>query len=108
MTRLPSRTRWGGFVLGAGPDGIVHLQSVLPEVVAIGMDVLVDFIRGTPPLGGAHVDMNVTTRILHVDTPECSFTYCCEKPLQDDQGWFFLFKRVYVSSGYATWVETRQ
>lgn len=104
---LPKRTKYGGFVLSGDADGIVHLDSALPEVVAIGMEVLVDFIKGTPPLGGAHVDMNVTTRILHIDTPECIFTYECMRPETDSQGWYFLFRRIYVSAAYATWIATR-
>lgn len=104
---MTDRTRYGGFELGAGPDGIVHLKSRLPEVVAIGDDVLVDFIRGELP-GGPHATMNTTTRMLHIVTPECEFTYECLHPERDVHGWFFLFKRVYVSSAYPAWLETLQ
>lgn len=107
MSSLPKRLSYGSFTIGAGKDGVVHLQSELPDVVAIGMEPLVDFIRGNPPMGGPHVEMNVQTRILHFDTPECSFTYECLRPEQDSEGWFFLFKRVYVSSAYPQWLETR-
>lgn len=106
MTR-PARLKYATFTLRGDAQGIVHLDSELPEVVAIGMDVIVDFIRKTPPLGGEHAEMNTGTRLLHIDTPECSFTYECIRPEYDTEGWFFLFKRVYVSSAYAGWVATR-
>lgn len=105
---MARRERWGGFALSGDKDGIVHLDSELPEVVAIGHDVLVEFIRKTPPLGGEHADMNTTTKLLHVITPEAEFTYEFLRPEHDAHGWFFLFKRVYVSTAYAQWLETRQ
>lgn len=103
----PARLKYATFTLHGDAQGIVHLDSELPEVVAIGMDVIVDFIRQTPPLGGPHAEMNTQTRLLNIDTPECRFTYECIRPEYDTEGWFFLFKRVYVSSGYAAWVATR-
>lgn len=104
----PARTRYGTFTLGGAElgDGIVHLRSSLPEVVAIGMDALVEIMNGTPPLGGPHAEMNMHTKRLHVVTPECEFTYEHLRTEQDAEGWYFLFRLVYTSSAYAAWVRT--
>jgi hypothetical protein len=104
----PARLRYGTFDLGS-PEvgGVVHLRSDLPEVVAIGMDALVEIIRGEWPLGGPHAEMNMATKRLHVVTPECEFTYEHIRAEYDSAGWYFLFRLVYTSSTYQEFLAMR-
>lgn len=96
---MTDRNSYGTFSLGSPPnDPVVHLRSELPEIVAIGMDVIVDFIRETPPLGGPHAEMNLTTKRLHIVTPESEFTYEHVRPEHDMWGWYFVFKLVHSSN----------
>jgi hypothetical protein len=105
----PARTRYGTFTLGGAElgDGIVHLRSDLPEVVAIGHDALVEFMKQIPPLGGPHAEMNMTTKRLHVVTPEAEFTYEHIQPERDSEGWYFLFRLVWTSSTYQEFLAMR-
>lgn len=98
----PTRTRYGTFTLGGAElgDGVVHLRSDLPEVVAIGMDALVEFMKAVPPLGGPHAEWQAGLKRLHVVTPECEFTYEHLNTLQDSDGWYFLFRLVWTSDTY--------
>lgn len=97
-----ARLKYGTFTLGGAElgDGVVHLRSPLPEVVAIGMDALVEFIKGVPPLGGPHAEMSAVTKRLTVTTPEATFAYEHIRPERDSAGWYFLFKLVETSDGY--------
>jgi hypothetical protein len=107
----PERLRYGTFDLGSEtPGGIVHLRSALPEIVAIGHDALMEMRMGVWPLGGPHCDVQPPSEMgdaarLHVVTPECEFTYELVSTQRDSAGWYFLFRRVYVSTAYHTFAE---
>jgi hypothetical protein len=104
-----ARLKYGTFTLGGAElgDGVVHLRSDLPEVVAIGMDALVEFMRAIPPLGGPHAEWNMPAKRLHVVTPECQFTYEHLRTERDTAGWYFLFRLVYTSDGYQEFLASR-
>lgn len=107
----PRRLKYGTFALGTDSligEGVVHLRSELPEVVAIGMDALVEFMRGIPPMGGPHAEMNLDTKRLNIVTPEAEFTYEHIRPESDIQGWYFLFRLIYTSPNYQAFLATRQ
>lgn len=104
--RRPERLRYGTFDLGSEtPGGIVHLRSALPEIVAIGMDAMLEMIKGVWPLGGPHCEWNPQTLRLHIVTPECEFTYAHASTERDSAGCYFLFRRVYVSTAYHAFAE---
>ena len=110
MTARPERLRYGTFTLGSDTaDGVVHLRSQLPEVIAVGIDTALEFQHHTPPLGGQHATWvaGITEPAqLVVETPECAFTYQVIGIKADSAGWYFLMKRTYVSDAYHAWVET--
>lgn len=115
MAKLPERTRYGAFTLGSDtPQGLVHLRSELPEIVAIGTDAMLEMMNGVWPLGGPHCEVRVdplgvlngTSRI-HVTTPECEFTYEHVRTEHDSAGWYFLFKLVYTSDTYQEFLAMR-
>lgn len=98
------RRRYGTFNLGSNgtDDGVVHLRSRLPEVVAIGIDAWQEFrtgLSGPGRLGGPHAEITAKGR-LHVVTPEAEFTYQVFETCQDSNGWFFLARLVYTSDKY--------
>ena len=99
------RRRYGTFQLGNNGtgDGVVHLKSSLPEVVAIGIDAWQEFrtgISGPYLLGGPHAEITGKGR-LHVVTPEAEFTYQVFETCQDAAGWYFLARLTYTSDKYA-------
>lgn len=98
------RRRYGTFSIGGdgSDDGIVHLKSELPEVVAIGIDAWQEFrtgLSGPGALGGPHAEVTAKGR-LHIVTPECEFTYQVFETCQDSNGWYFLARLEYTSSKY--------
>lgn len=105
-----ARLRYGTFDLGS-PDvgGVVHLRSELPEVVAVGTDAMLEMIKGIWPLGGPHCEVAMDRRPprFHVVTPECEFTYEHLRTEKDTAGWYFLFRLVYTSDGYQTFLALR-
>lgn len=109
----PARMRYETFTLGGEEvgDGVVHLRSRLPEVIALGIDSAREFMNSTPPLGGPHATwVGVTAKgkpaQLVVETPECSFAYTVHDVKRDVAGWYFVMRRTYVSDTYHAWVET--
>lgn len=109
----PARMRYETFTLGGAEvgDGVVHLRSRLPEVIALGIDSAREFMNRTPPLGGPHATwVGVTAKgkpaQLVVETPECSFQYTVAGVKRDVAGWYFVMRRTYISDTYHAWVET--
>lgn len=107
----PARMRYETFTLGGEEvgDGVVHLRSRLPEVIALGIDSAREFMNSTPPLGGPHATWVATgtkPAQLVVETPECSFAYTFHDLKRDVAGWYFVMRRTYVSDTYHAWVET--
>jgi hypothetical protein len=99
------RRQYGTFQLGddGTGDGVIHLKSSLPEVVAIGIEAWQEFrtgISGPGRLGGPHADITAKGR-LHIVTPECGFTYQVFATCSDTDGWYFLARLEYTSSKYA-------
>ena len=96
-----ARLRYDTFQLRAAPDGVTHLDPVkLPEVVAIGMDPLVEMIKGVWPLGGPHCEVSQDKRHIHVTTPEAEFDYHFVRAEQDTAGWYFLFRLTHTDDTY--------
>lgn len=98
------RHRYGTFVLGEDGtgDGVMHLKSPLPEVIAIGIDAWQEFrtgLSGPGMLGGPHAEVTARGR-LHVVTPEAEFTYQVFETCQDSNGWYFLARLIYTSAAY--------
>jgi hypothetical protein len=110
----PARMRYETFTLGGEEvgDGVVHLRSRLPEVIALGIDSAREFMNSTPPLGGPHATWVIDAgggglpSTLVVETPECSFQYTVAGVKRDVAGWYFVMRRTYVSDTYHAWVET--
>lgn len=90
---LEDRTRYGTFTLEKR-DGIVHLVGALPELVAIGVEVWQAFRTGIG-MGGVHADI-VRRGVLVMVTPEAEFSYRVEATKQDEHGWYFVARLVYV------------
>jgi hypothetical protein len=104
----PARTRYGTFHLGSDtPQGLVHLRSELPEVIAIGKDAMLEMIKGVWPLGGPATEVSTDRKRVHVTTPECEFTYEHIRTERDTAGWYFLFKLVYTSDTYQEFLSMR-
>lgn len=107
----PERMRWPTITLRGDAQGIVHLESELPEVIAMGIEAVLEFKDGKFPLGGPHAEFKPATAFqvarLHVVTPECEFTYEFLDQRDDKAGRYYLLRRTYVSSGYAAWVNSR-
>jgi hypothetical protein len=106
----PARTRYGTFHLGSDtPQGLVHLRSDLPEVVAIGQEAMTEMIKGIWPLGGPHCEVSLHARPphFHITTPECEFTYQHLRTEKDTAGWYFLCRLVYTSDTYQEFLAMR-
>lgn len=108
----PERCKYPTITLRGDAQNIVHLESVLPEVIAMGIEAVQEFQQGKFPLGGPHAELIPSDcgrgpARLHVVTPECEFTYEFQERKRDVAGRYYLLKRTYVSSGYAAWVSTR-
>lgn len=108
MAKLPERTRYGTFHLGSDtPQGLVHLRSELPEVIAVGTDAMLEMIKGVWPLGGPHCEVSGDRRTFMVTTPEAEFTYGHVRTESDSAGWYFLFKLVHTSDTYQEFLAMR-
>lgn len=101
---MTHRTQYGTFTLHGTPDGVVHLQGELPEVVAVGHDALRQFWRQEPPLGGPHAELKMPAgghdAVLHVTTPEAVFTYERFQLAQDKDGPYHLMRLTFTDSTY--------
>lgn len=101
---MKHRTLYGTFTLRGTPDGVVHLDGELPEVVAIGMDAWRDFRLGIPVLGGPHAECKPAGQghgaQLHVTTPEAEFTYELFSGQQDADGLYVLARLTFTSATY--------
>lgn len=107
----PERCKYPTITLRGDAQNIVHLESVLPEVIAMGIEAVQEFQQGKFPLGGPHAEFKTATAFkvarIHIVTPEAEFTYEFLDRRNDAAGAYYLLKRTYVSSGYAAWVSTR-
>ena len=91
-----ARLKYSTVQLRADPEGIVHLDPVvLPDIIAVGIDVWVEFRNEVWPLGGPHAEITAKGR-LHVVTPEAEFTYQHVRTEKDTAGWYFVMLLTYA------------
>ena len=98
-----ARLRYGTFSLRAAPDGVVHLEGDLPEVIALGTDAWVEFVNEVWPLGGPHAEATIVAQgqaRLHVVTPEAQFTYEFVRVERDTAGWYLVMRLTFTDSTY--------
>lgn len=98
-----ARLRYGTFSLRAAPDGVVHLEGDLPEVIALGIDAWVEFRTEVWPLGGPHAEASIPapgSARLHVVTPEAQFTYEQVRMEQDTAGWYLVMRLTFTDNTY--------
>lgn len=99
-----ARLRYGTFSLRAAPDGVVHLEGDLPEVIALGTDAWVEFVNEIWPLGGPHAQARIVSQgkaWLHVVTPEAEFTYDYLRVEKDTAGWYLVMRLTHTNRTYA-------